>query len=232
MLREEFGKEYRTFFSILEAVAESSATLGEIAGYVGEKSTSITKYLSGLEREYEFLEKGTNVTGTGKYSYRISENLIDFWFRFVWRFWPVPAAENTEALRYFRENINSHVGRKFEDIVRANAPLPFEPETAGRWWGARREGDRRVIEEIDLAAFSRKERKAAFIEAKWKVLRKAEALRILEDVKRRSALVQLDRRGWVESFGVAARKVEGKEELKRKGFLVYDLDDLILQGRK
>jgi len=232
MLREEFGKEYRTFFSILEAVAQSSASLGEIAAYIGERSTNITKYLSGLERDYEFLVKRTSVTGGGKHSYGLSENLVDFWFRFVWRFWPFPPVGNTEALQYFRQNFNSYVGRKFEDIVRDNAPLPFEPEISGRWWGARREGDRRVMEEIDLVAFSRKERRAAFVEAKWKDLPKAEAVRILEDTRRRSALVMWDRQGWTESYGVAARTVEGKSELRRKGFLVYDLGDLISGKRQ
>jgi hypothetical protein len=232
MLREEFGKEYRTFFSILEAVAQSSASLGEIAAYIGERSTNITKYLSGLEREYEFLQKRTSVTGGGKHSYRISENLVDFWFRFVWRFWPFPPVGNSEALRYFRQNFNSYVGVKFEDIVRDNAPLPFEPETSGRWWGARREGDRRAVEEIDLVAFSMKERRAAFIEAKWKDLRKAEAKRIIEDTRRRSALVMWDRRDGTESFGVAARSIEGKDELREMGLLVYDLGDLISGKRK
>ena len=231
MLREEFGKEYRTFFSILEAVAQSSASLGEIAGYIGEKSTNITKYLYGLEKDYEFLVKRTSVTGGGKHVYRISENLVDFWFRFVWRFWPFPPVGNSEALRYFRQNINTYVGVKFEEIVRSNAPLPFEPESFGRWWGARREGETRVIEEIDLAAFSRKNGRAAFIEAKWKDLGKAQARRIIEDTRRKSSFVDYDRRGMTESFGVAARRVEGKRELRREGFLVYDLGDLVAGKR-
>jgi len=44
-----------------------------------------------------------------------------------------------------------------------------------------------------------------------------------ETLENKAEAVGLD--GWEKNYGLVAKKVENKEELKEKGFLVWDLDD-------
>ncbi len=45
MLKEEFGSEYKTFFSILSAISQGNNKQSEIASFLGKKQTDVTKYL-------------------------------------------------------------------------------------------------------------------------------------------------------------------------------------------
>jgi AAA+ ATPase superfamily predicted ATPase len=231
MLREEFGKEYRTYFSILEAVADSCSGMGEIAGYLGERSTNLSKYIAALEREYEFLGRRANAAGKGRLAYTITENIVRFWFRFVWRFWPFTTGEKPEALRYFRKNFNSFVGERFEEIGRSMFVPPFEADVSGRWWGARREGGERIVEEIDHVVLSRAEGTALFLEFKWKDLGRAECASILKDLERKARLVEWRRDERRDRYGIIARGIEGKRDLRRKGFIAMELHELLPGGR-
>ncbi|WCN28368.1 hypothetical protein [Thermococcus kodakarensis] len=50
-----------------------------------------------------------------------------------------------------------------------------------------------------------------------------EAKGILKDLVRKSTLVGLD--GWETDYGLIARKVAGKEELRKEGYPTWDLGD-------
>jgi len=67
------------------------------------------------------------------------------------------------------------------------------------------------------------ERKALFVEVKWRELDEKNGGRILRDLERKSGLAGLD--GWEKSYGLVAKKIAGREELEREGFLVWDLED-------
>ncbi|RLF83799.1 ATP-binding protein, partial [Thermococci archaeon] len=85
----------------------------------------------------------------------------------------------------------------------------------GRWWHKN--------EEIDLVALNEKEKKALFIEVKWKELNEGEAKRILKDLERKAEVVGLE--GWNKSYGVVAKGVERKEKMREKGWPVWDLQN-------
>lgn len=67
------------------------------------------------------------------------------------------------------------------------------------------------------------EKKALFVEVKWKELSEREARGILKDLERKAGLVEL--RGWEKRYGLVAKKIKGKEELRGKSFLAWDLED-------
>ncbi len=46
---------------------------------------------------------------------------------------------------------------------------------------------------------------------------------VLKDLERKAELTGLD--GWEKSYGLVAKSVEGKEELRDDGWLVWDLGD-------
>jgi AAA+ ATPase superfamily predicted ATPase len=103
---------------------------------------------------------------------------------------------------------------RFEDLAREFLLLkrPFEFETLGRWWFR---GD-----EIDLVALGKDT--ASLIEVKWKDLSERDARRVLKELEGKAELVHFEGKF---RFGIIARGVEKKEELRKKGYLVWDLED-------
>ncbi|ASJ02712.1 hypothetical protein A3L09_05305 [Thermococcus profundus] len=217
MLKEELGKEYRTYFSILQAISEGKHTLGEISSHLSVKETSLTKYLHALEKDYELIVKKKDAFGRGRNRYYISQNLVHFWFRFLWRNY---GKIERGALRWNDNEFNSYIGRKVEELIEALADLfvPFEIESRGKLWGKFKDKEKgKESFEIDVVAVGRGE--AAFFEVKWEELNRKEAERELEWLGER--IKATGYRG--KAFPIlVARKVKGKKGLEG----VYDLWDL------
>ena len=62
-------------------------------------------------------------------------------------------------------------------------------------------------------------------ECKWKDVSKGGAENILSYPMEKSTFVRWNNDTRKEYFGIVAKKVEGKEELRQRGYLVFDLDD-------
>lgn len=98
MLRDEFGKDYGNYFSILSALATGVTSRGEIKSYTGVEAGG---YLDKLENDYGIIdrkrpylagEKSKNV------EYTISDNFLNFWFRFFYRYRSAVEVGNLEWL--------------------------------------------------------------------------------------------------------------------------------------
>ena len=98
MLRDEFGKDYGNYFSILSASATGETSRGEIKSYTGVEAGG---YLDKLENDYGIIdrkrpylagEKSKNV------EYTISDNFLNFWFRFIYRYRSAVEVGNLEWL--------------------------------------------------------------------------------------------------------------------------------------
>lgn len=72
-------------------------------------------------------------------------------------------------------------------------------------------------------ALNEREKKALFVEVKWKDLSEREVRGILKDLERKVELVSLE--GWEKHYGLIAKSVEGKEGLREDCWLVWDLGD-------
>ena len=95
------------------------------------------------------------------------------------------------------------------------------------WYGHYRDlatGMRKEIE-IDIVALDEDTNNIAFVECKWKDLSKKVALDILKKLMDKSASVQWNNNNRTEYFGLIAKRIEGKDSLREKGFVVFDLDD-------
>ena len=68
------------------------------------------------------------------------------------------------------------------------------------------------------------EKEALFVECKWFNLAEKEALKILEGLKEKSKFVEWERKK--EYFGLIGKKILGKENLRKEGWLVFDLEDV------
>jgi hypothetical protein len=63
------------------------------------------------------------------------------------------------------------------------------------------------------------------LECKWRSLNKPSAENFLKALKEKAPLVRWQNETRNEIFGLLARKVEGKKELREKGNLVFDLEN-------
>ncbi|RLF63799.1 MAG: ATP-binding protein, partial [Thermoplasmata archaeon] len=222
LLRYKFT-ETRTYRRILEAIALGKTTPKEIRDFTGMRHSEITPYLRNLietglvVREVPITEKPNSKLGR----YYVADNFLAFWFRFVYPNLSL-MEEGIFDVNEIRGAYNHYLGPIFEKIARQflielnrAEKLPFKFTKVGKWW--------RKGEEIDLVALNERERKALFVEAKWKELSKREARGILKDLERKAELVGLE--GWEKSYGLVARRIKEKEELRGEGWLVWDLED-------
>ena len=146
LLEKEFG-ESGTYFSIIKSIAAGNRKLGKIASALGIGQSGLTRYLKTLQeldiiaREVPVTEKNPEKSKKGLY--RIKDNFISFWFKFVHPYRSFLEIDNTEIVldkvkQRFREN---HVSFVYEDICREwllHHGLKGDAGTVirsvGRWW--------------------------------------------------------------------------------------------------
>ncbi|MBO8174593.1 MAG: ATP-binding protein [Thermococcus sp.] len=223
-LKLEFGRFYRSYFSILEAVSLGYVTPKEISDKTGLKLLTVGKYLSELTNHYEYLRREVPVTEdprkTRKVAYRVTDEFFNFWFRFVYHNYTYLEEGNLDlVLDDLEKNFTAFVGKMYERVAlefvkRIN--LGFKPLRIGSWW--------HKGEEIDVVAYDRES--IVLFEVKWSDLRKIDVSRVLRKLKRKSKLLPLT--GNLR-LGVIARTIEDKEHFLEKGFLVFDLEDLLMK---
>lgn len=179
--------EVGTYFSIIKAMAAGNRKSGDIAAAMNIKQTSLGKYLKTLEK-LDIVERTVPVSETNpeksrKGLYRIKDNYLRFWFRFMFpNTGLLETGHQAEVLAAIRHNfIDGHAAYVYENICRdklwdlaAGGTLPFLPTKVGSWWG---QGN----VEIDVAAVNRETRQVAFGECKfWKDPVGSNVLRHLE----------------------------------------------------
>jgi hypothetical protein len=85
LLIEEFGREYGTYFSILELIACGKTARTEIESILEIQAGA---YLARLENDYALISRQMPMgakPGSRLLKYRIIDNFLNFWFRFVFR---------------------------------------------------------------------------------------------------------------------------------------------------
>jgi AAA+ ATPase superfamily predicted ATPase len=100
-------------------------------------------------------------------------------------------------------------------------PISNRFDRTGKWW-------HRDME-IDLVALNEKSRGILFIECKWKNLISRDAKRELGKLEEKSEHVLWDSNR--KEFGLIAKSIDKKEDLRESGYLVMDLADFRLYIR-
>jgi len=215
IISQEF-KELKTYFSILNAIAYGGTRPGEIANFVGIDARKIYPYLDNLIR-LGFVGRTVPILGSGKAGiYTIKDNLFDFWFNFVHK-----QREMVERGAYVlhESDLSGYFGKRFEIFVRDDLfnymPISNRFDRIGKWWHRDKE--------IDLVALNRKNKEILFIECKWKNLKMRDAKRELDKLEEKSMYVSWD--SDQKSFGLIAKSIDKKEDLRESGYLAVDLED-------
>ncbi|ASJ15679.1 ArsR family transcriptional regulator [Thermococcus chitonophagus] len=226
LLRYEL-RDLSTYNTILEAISYGYRSFNELKNATGLESSKLTRYLSILlnlgivGREAPVTEKPKRKFRNSRYY--ISDNYFAFYYTFVHPFKEeIEIGLPDEAIGNFERNFNRYLGWIFEKIARQllielneAGELPFRFTKIGRWWHKN--------EEIDIVALNEREKKALFVEVKWRELSERDAKRILEKLERKAELVEL--KEWDKLYGLVAKKIEKKETLRERGYLALELDD-------
>jgi len=232
LLREEL-REPDVYKTMIHAVASGATRVTDIAGKCRMDPHDLDRYLKVLIR-LGIVKKECPVTEkkSKKTIYVIDDNFFAFWFRFCEpRKADLEIGDTTAIENALQKDFNAFVGKAFEKIVREEMLRKLCPgmfAETGRWWGHNREGGQRKEMEIDIVGLNKEKSEAAFFECKWKELERGEARKVLTALKQKAAYVEWQNHGRRETYGIIAKKISGKEELRKEGFLAFDLEDFQL----
>lgn len=174
LLIGEFGSQHPGYFSVLKSISDKELGMGEIADKSGLKNNTAAKYVSELINYYDILEPVHDFFSTSNRGkrYRIKDNFLAFWFRYIYSNYDRVEFNPESAFLYAKENLMSRVGYVFEDIIKSSLPLlhkydliPFLPDTIGKTWG-KVPYEKGKSYEIDIVG--EKNNQLLVMECKWK----------------------------------------------------------------
>lgn len=161
LLIQEFGKDYGIYFSILEMISIGRTSRSEIES-VFEKS--IGGYLEKLEVEYDVIERvkpvGSKKQGRNQ-KYKIKDNFIKFWFRYIYKNIRLIEDERFELVRKLIEkDLPTYCGpileKLFIELKKKNPSYGI----IGTYW------EKKNQNEIDIVALNEIEKKIVISEVK------------------------------------------------------------------
>jgi AAA+ ATPase superfamily predicted ATPase len=181
MMREEFGKDYSIYHSILLSIALGKRTRNEIELSLNGSSGG---YLHNLETIYRLIKKEAPIFSRKEKSsavrYYLADNFYEFWFRFMSRFQALREINQKErAFEKIWEMLPDYEGFKLEALIKRIFielnPFNLEFNKIGRHW------DRKGENEIDLVLVDDESGKAYVVEVKRsleKSLKKDEKIKL------------------------------------------------------
>lgn len=134
ILRQEFGAAYKKYFSVLEAVGNGLVSAGEIANKMGIPQTTLSKYIQSLQTDFKLIERvvpfDQNIYRSKKGIYVIKDNLLAFWFSYVYG----------KTLAPGQSEMNNFFGKRFEFLCSEFLVDWLEKKgeriaKIGKWWG-------------------------------------------------------------------------------------------------
>ncbi len=158
LLIEEFGKNHQMYFSIMQVIAAGETQMARIADTVGLNTSTLPKYLDELTSYYQVIERRVPVTSiraeqkNGRY--HISDPLMRFWFRYIFRNQSLIEMGETERLNSkIMQDLSTLMGHAFENLTRTllmarndGSIVPFMFDKIGGYW------NRTGSVEIDIVA--------------------------------------------------------------------------------
>ena len=147
LLNMEFRRESGTYYSILSLIAEGHTAIGEIESVLKIPTSA---YLRNLEINYSLLERVRPMFASVRSQgvrYRIADNFMLFWFRFIYPYQGLVAMQRSDRLlKYVEQGYSQFVGQVLERYFRQLFLEEGDWSQVGGWW------DSRGGNEIDLVA--------------------------------------------------------------------------------
>jgi AAA+ ATPase superfamily predicted ATPase len=161
LLISEFGKEYGTYFSILQLIAGGKTTQSEIDSIIN-KNTGAD--LANLEKEYSLIVKNKPMFSkpeSRKARWSIADNYLRFWFRYVYPNQSMIEMGKYDLLReYIDRDYQQYSGLVLERYFREKIAESERVTAIGNYWDSKGEN------EIDLIALKDLDKTAIVAEVK------------------------------------------------------------------
>lgn len=161
LLVSEFGRDYGTYFSILQLIAGGMTLQSEIDSVIGKNTGA---YLSNLHEDYTFISKNTPIMskpGVRNIKWQIDDPFLRFWFRFVYPYQGMIESNRTSLLlQYVSDNYTLFTGKTLERYYHELAIQSGRYTRVGNWW------DKKGENEIDMVALNEFEKKGVIAEIK------------------------------------------------------------------
>jgi len=229
VLQQEL-REPRNYFAILQAIAAGNTRQNEIKQTAGIEN--ITPYLETLQ-QLHLVERIVPVTETQPHKsrkgmYRLKDNFLRFWFRFV-----LPNRSQLErgakrevfdsvigpGMDIFTSVVFEQVCRQYFWRIGLKGELPFQPRQIGSWWDANRE--------IDVVALG--EKQIMLVECKWS--QRPVGVDILAQLEDSARGVLKGENKSIPLFGLCSRSGFTAQLLdlvgKREDVVLYNWEDMI-----
>ena len=222
LLKHEFREQW-IYALILKKLSLGYNSLAKLYSATNMDKANLSKYLNTLENLH-IIRHILPIHKRKGGIYVIIDDYFDFWFRFVYSNRSMLELGNKKQVRgKVERDFNSYCGRRFEYLVEKMVgwncvEIPFGYTGVSKWW--------HKDVEIDLLVVNDESRDVLFMECKWKKLTLKQSLKILGELEIKAEQVDWNKGRRKEFFGLAAKKIESKEELREKGFVVFDLDDV------
>ncbi len=172
LLQKEVS-EIGSYFSLIKAIAFGNRKLSDISAEMEVKSTSITKYLKVL-MDLDLVEREVPVTETQPEKskrglYKLTDNYMAFWFKFVYPYRSFLEKGETEfVLNKIRNGfVQNYISCIYENVMREkmwelnmNGMWNFNFDKLGRYWG-------KETGEVDIVAIDSVERNLIVGECKY-----------------------------------------------------------------
>lgn len=165
LLIDEFGKQYGTYFSILDAISNGINTQSEIAAILGEKS--IGGQLKKLEETYDIIKKMRPILakeGSQTVRFEIADLFLRFWFRYFEGNRTLVEMNQFEVLeKLIMADYTTYSGKTLEEYFKQQFIESHRYSNMGSYWEAKKGKEQY---EIDIVALRLEKNRAVAVEVK------------------------------------------------------------------
>lgn len=162
LLIEEFGKDYGTYFSILELISVGKTARTEIESIL---ESNVGGYLERLENDYAIVSRVRPINARPKsrgHKYRINDNFLNLWFRFIHRNRSAVETGNFDYIKtIFERDYTTYCGHLLEKFFHQLFADTRQYNRIGSYW------ERGNQNEIDLVAISDLKKEMTIAEIKF-----------------------------------------------------------------
>ncbi|MBF0289291.1 MAG: ATP-binding protein [SAR324 cluster bacterium] len=161
VLIEEFGKEYGTYFSILELISRGKTSRSAIESIV---QRNIGGYLARLEEDYNLIDRIRPINSKPNarlVKYYLKDHFLRFWFRFIHRNWSAVETGNFHyIIQMIQRDFQTYCGPLLEQFFQDLFAASSQYNRLGSYW------EKKHLNEIDLVAINDAEKVIVMAEIK------------------------------------------------------------------
>lgn len=191
-LVDDFGSEHRAYFDVLGAIAVGYNSRPKIESYLG---VGVGVNLEKLERDFDIIEKLKPITAkenSRDIRYKISDQFLSFWFRFIYGNRSAVEIENFDYVkRVIERDFDTYSGKQLEELFKFILIESKQFNHIGSYWDTKGE------DEIDIIAIDDLNKKIVIAEVKRQYKRYSETKLIM---KSKSVLQSIKKHGYVISY--------------------------------